>query len=179
MASSSTRCRSACRRGLLSNAVSYYFYRQWKNTEGQLALAMNVRQQLAQDYELAKQDLSSRDQDLAVLRNPDMVQVVLKPVPNAPAALAAVYWDPASKAVYLDAGRMPRPPAGQQYQLWALDQGKPVDAGVFNAGSEATGLQSMKAITSAQAFAVTLEPAGGRPEPTLEQLRVMGEVKKV
>jgi len=51
--------------------------------------------------------------------------------------------------------------------------GKPVDAGVIG---NCEGLCKLKNIPSAQAFAVTLEKAGGSPVPTMSSLYVMGSI---
>ncbi len=63
-----------------------------------------------------------------------------------------------------------------QYQLWAIVDGKPVDAGVFD--STTAGLLKMKALAGAAAFAVTIEPRGGKATPSLETLQVIGNVVK-
>ena len=64
-----------------------------------------------------------------------------------------------------------------QYQLWAIIDGKPVDAGVFD--NNFKGLLKMKDVgTGAATFAVTIEPRGGRQTPTLETMQVAGNVVK-
>ena len=64
-----------------------------------------------------------------------------------------------------------------QYQLWAIIDGKPVDAGVFD--TSLAGLLKMKEIgNGAAAFAVTIEPRGGKASPTLETMQVVGNVVK-
>jgi anti-sigma-K factor RskA len=86
-------------------------------------------------------------------------------------------YNPTTKAVYLDVRKLPAPPTGKQYQLWALDNGKPVDAGVLAAATTAgDSLQQMKDIASAQAFAMTVEPEGGSINPTLSTLTVVGNI---
>ena len=68
-------------------------------------------------------------------------------------------------------------PAGKQYQLWALDKGKPVDAGVLTvATATGEGIQHMKDVASAQTFAMTVEPAGGSVNPTLATMTVVGNI---
>ncbi len=42
---------------------------------------------------------------------------------------ATVYWNTVSKDVYVLQNSMPKAPSGKQYQLWAIVNGKPVDAG--------------------------------------------------
>jgi anti-sigma-K factor RskA len=59
---------------------------------------------------------------------------------------------------------LPKPAAGKQYQLWAIVNGQPVDAGMLN-WNDATIVASMKNIPQAQAFAITLEDEGGHPLP--------------
>jgi anti-sigma-K factor RskA len=88
--------------------------------------------------------------------------------------MATVFWDKRSKDVYLMPNKLPAPSAGKQYQLWALINGKPVDAGVID--GNCTGLCKMKNIPNAQGFAITLENQGGSPVPTLTQLIVAGNV---
>jgi anti-sigma-K factor RskA len=68
---------------------------------------------------------------------------------------------------------MEKTPAGKQYQLWAIVDGKPVDAGMIG---DCEGLCKMKVIDHAEAFAVTLENAGGSPAPTLTAMFVLGKV---
>jgi anti-sigma-K factor RskA len=62
---------------------------------------------------------------------------------------------------------LPDPPTDKQYQLWALLDGKPVDAGTFNVNSDSIQLQEVRNIANAQAFAITLEHKGGVRSPTL------------
>jgi anti-sigma-K factor RskA len=79
--------------------------------------------------------------------------------------------------VYLDVQQLPPLPAGKQYQLWALDQGKPIDAGMLTAATASgKGLQQMKDIASAQTFAMTIEPTGGSVNPTLNTMTVVGNI---
>jgi anti-sigma-K factor RskA len=64
-----------------------------------------------------------------------------------------------------------------QYQLWAIVDGKPIDAGVFD--SNLSGLVKMKDITSgASTFAVTIEPRGGSVSPSLHTMQVVGNIVK-
>ena len=85
---------------------------------------------------------------------------------------ATVYWSASKNATYLAIRNLPEPPADKQYQLWAIVDKKPVDAGVFE--YNLSEIQSMKVFEEAQAFAVTLEPEGGSKSPTLEKMYVLG-----
>lgn len=112
-------------------------------------------------------------EDYAIVSGAHVVRVQLPGVTGKENNLVTVYWDTLSKAVYLRTDRLPAAPAGRQYQLWALVDGKPVDAGVLE---NCSGLCRLKPVIKAQAFAITLEPAGGSPTPTLSQMCVLGKV---
>ena len=78
--------------------------------------------------------------------------------------------------MYINVNSLPVPSADKQYQLWAIVDGKPVDAGVFTMTSDSASIQKMKSISGAQAFAVTLEKKGGNPTPTMTAMYLMGNV---
>ena len=110
--------------------------------------------------------LGSSEEQLAILRNPANVVIPMKGVrenPDAYGALATIYWDGDSKEVFVNVSNMPAPPTEKQYQLWAIVDGKAVDAGVFEVGEEVVAIQKMKVIPRAEAFVVTLEKRGGVP----------------
>lgn len=126
---------------------------------------------IARRSQLAAQNLSLE----MTLTHKGFRQVNLEPMKDSLRASAIVYWNGKDGEVYF-MGRLPAPPPGKQYQLWAMVDNKPVDLGVL--GVQPNGvLEPMKAIPGAQAFAVTLEPMGGKPQPTLEALTVMGKVQ--
>lgn len=162
---------------LLSGFMSIRFYQNWQEAEERLAQALVAQETLAQNYQTTSYRLEQQEQMLRVLRGDDFQSVRLQGVEAHPEAEVLVYWNPEQREVYVDAVQLPPPPAGKQYQLWALQDGNPIDAGLINMESGPLPLQQMKEIGAAQAFAVTLEPAGGSVNPTLEQLYVMGEVE--
>ncbi len=99
----------------------------------------------------------------------------LLPMPNRPKdLLVQVLWDTRTKAVYANNVSLPKAPEGKQYQLWAFVNGKPVSAGLLD---EKKGMvESMSVFNKAEAFAITLEKAGGVPSPTVTEMYVMGKV---
>lgn len=112
--------------------------------------------------------------DYRFVSDPSILKVVLSGVPGKEGNTATVFWDTQTKDVYISQGHLPQAPEGKQYQLWALVDGKPVDAGLL---ADCGGICHLKNIPRAQAFAITLENAGGSSAPTLSQLFVMGNVK--
>ncbi|MFD2784039.1 anti-sigma factor [Hymenobacter rubripertinctus] len=159
---------------LLSALGNYLLYSRLKETEANLQVAQTEQSRYAATQKAA---LNERDQQLAVLRNEAFQPVDLKGTPKAPDALARVYYNARTKAVYVDVRNLPALPEGKQYQLWALDNGQPVDAGMLaNATAAGDSIQQMKNIASAQAFALTVEDIGGVVSPTMSTLTVVGNI---
>jgi len=161
---------------LISNGLSLYFYNNWKKTEERLQLAEVSQNQYARNIKRVQQKLTQNQKALAMLSDPATQRVVLKGVAKSPASKAMVYWQQETKNVYLSVDNLPVPPPNQQYQLWALMDGKPIDAGMLDPAEETLAVQPMKDINQAQAFAITLEPKGGSIAPTLDQMYVMGTI---
>lgn len=160
---------------LLANAL---FYSRWQQANTALVAAQNSQARFAQTSQVMERRLSSTQKQLHVLRSPtEFKMVALAGTPAYPQAHARVLFNKAAHRVYVDVQQLPALPAGKQYQLWALDHGKPVDAGVL-ATNTAVGdsLQLMKDIASAQAFAMTVEPTGGSAGPTLTTMTVIGNI---
>lgn len=124
--------------------------------------------------ENADQQLIGCHDQMTTLIHKDTKVIPLSGMPISPFSKVMVYWNSSNHNTYLNIANLPTPPEGKQYQLWALVNGKPIDAGVFV--PEMHTLQTMKSINSAEAFAVTLENRGGSPTPTMDQMYVMGNI---
>lgn len=160
---------------IISSFLAYNYYNKWRTTVVSLNDLMTRNQQIADDYNTVNNRISQIETDLRVINNPDFKRIVMKGTANAPQALAAVYWNENSQEVFLSLKNMKELSAENQYQLWAIIDGKPVDAGVFD--GNLAGLIKMKNIgQGAAAFAVTIEPKGGKSSPTLETMQVIGNI---
>ena len=142
--------------------------------KSELARLEADRSVLAQELQVQRASFERSQEMLAVISDPRTQVVTLAGTDNAPEAKARIYWNKEREQVHLDVLQLADAPAGKQYQLWALVDGRPVDAGVFNTGTDT--LQLMKRIPQAQAFAVTVEVEGRSPTPALETLVLMGQV---
>lgn len=164
---------------IISTALSGYFWTKWKNAEGQLISMQQENQIFAQNanymIDSSQLLLQEKNQYVTFVTDTATTKVVMKGLPISPSSMAFVFWNKNTKEVFLDIKNLPVPPAGMQYQLWALDKGVPIDAGVFDL-ADAGSLQKLKSINTAQAFAVTLEKAGGSPTPTLEMIHILGTI---
>ncbi len=162
---------------LVTSYMAFNYWNKWKSTESNLTELIAQNQRVAKDYNNVNQRLDQIEKDLNIVNNPAFNRVVMKGTPGAPTSLASVYWNESTKEVYLSLQEMKQLSQENQYQLWAIIDGKPVDAGVFDGNF--AGLLKMKNIQAgAAAFAVTVEPRGGKASPTTETMQVIGNVIK-
>lgn len=154
------------------------FYTKLKGTEEQMSSVVNENNKMKQEYEKIKLDMEKKSIDMKMVMNRSNKVVDMKGMEIAPQSFATVYWNPNTKQVMLNVDNLPMPPSDKQYQLWALKDGKPIDAGVFDMKPGSEGDMHMMPVTigEADAFAVTLEKKGGSPTPTLTQLYVLGKI---
>jgi anti-sigma-K factor RskA len=118
------------------------------------------------------------DSELDMYRDPSFKVLKLQGTPKAPQSAMTLAWNSANKKVMvaMKGMKLPSHDKNHQFQLWALVSGKPVDMGVFDApAADTIGVKEMKAIASAEAFAVTIEPVGGSVNPTMDQMVVIGK----
>jgi len=98
---------------------------------------------------------------------------------DLPKAVAVGLWDKdQQRGVFVVQNLRPLP-ADRDYQLWVIDPKypTPVSAGVFQVdvqGNVRIQFKTDKLIESANRFAVTEEPKGGLPTPTLKNLVLIG-----
>lgn len=137
---------------------------KWQQTENQLA------------YERQRAD--EMKADMSIFRSKYSEPVALKGMDAAPDAAAKIFWMKNTGEVYIDPSNLPDAPKGKQYQLWAIVDGKPVDAGMIFTSKKGDKyrIQKMKTFGKAQAFAVTLEKEGGVESPSMDQMYVMGKI---
>jgi anti-sigma-K factor RskA len=129
-------------------------------------------QSAAKELQVAQQKIDQENQanlamktDIDVMTDKNSLPVVLKGTPHAPDALAKIYWMKNTGDVYVDPSNLPGAPSGKQYQLWAIVDGKPVDAGMISTEKGIYHIQKMKSFGRAEAFAITLEQTGGSTTP--------------
>ena len=162
---------------ILSLGVNALFYSRWREASDEVVALQSDKARFATTTTVVQKQRDDLRQENQVLRSDEFRTVALAGTKTAPAARAKVLYNPTTRKVYVDVRSLPALPAGKQYQLWALDNGKPVDAGVLLAATATgEGIQQMKDISSAQAFAMTVEPVGGSVNPTLTTMTVVGNI---
>ncbi len=120
-------------------------------------------------------EVSSRDSLLAAVLAPDSRTVRLSAQGRPPSA--RIFWSAERGRVVVAAFELDPAPAGRTYQLWGIAGGQaPVSLGVFNTGPDGRVVAAFD-VGQAMRFdvaAVTEEPAGGSPQPTMNPFLVGG-----
>ena len=109
-----------------------------------------------------------QDELAMLLRRPDPQVVTLAGSDKAKQAAAMLFYDARTEKVWFYSVNLPECPSGTTYQLWAIDQ-KPVSVGTFHVKAGQTAYLLAKEVpdfAKTKKFAVSLEPSGGRPQPT-------------
>lgn len=144
----------------LSIAANWFLYSNWQKSEDKVVALESQTQILASSERALK---ASYQENINTLLNPETKRVQLGGQKPAPDAQAIVYWNSATQEVYLSSVKLPVAPEGKQYQLWAIVDGKPVDAGLLD---NPETFEKMKSLGNAQAFAISLEAKGGSTTET-------------
>ena len=152
-----------------SIALNFSYYTKYQTASDDLQVAQEKMKQNEQA------NLAMKD-DISIMSDKNSLPVVLKGTPHAPDALAKIYWMKNTGEVFVDPSNLPSVPEGKQYQLWAIVDGKPVDAGMISTEKGVYHIQRMKSFGSAQAFAITLEKVGGSPTPTMDEMYVVAKI---
>lgn len=132
--------------------------------------------ELTAERDAFKEQLDLAQKENNMMKDPAFKWIKMLGVGKHTSSVATICWNPDSRETFVIAQVLPEPPEGKQYQLWAIVNGKPIDAGVFELGNMAKSLQKVKNVEKAQVFAVTLENKGGSSSPSLEQMFVAGKV---
>ena len=103
------------------------------------------------------------EQAMAILRDSVTQDVSF----GEPAARGRVFVSPA-RGFVLIAAHLPKLAAGKTFQMWVIPaKGNPISAGTFESEADASAIHLRAGpVEGAAAVAVTVEPAGGSPQPT-------------
>lgn len=154
---------------LIASAIlNVYFYTEYRSLRQEQSLLITENQETLKRVEVLENKLK-------LLRNPGMKPVQLHPVGSQQDAKATVYWNVISGEVYVLVHKLRRAPDGYQYQLWAFDNDKPINVGVFDMENRELVIR-MNNVEKVQAFAVTLENKGGSETPDLTSIILKGSI---
>jgi anti-sigma-K factor RskA len=146
--------------------------------EGQVRAAADRAAQSQQQLVQLKAAADQSTQVRRILAAGDLRRLDLAGTKAAPAAAGRAFWSPAEGLVVAFAN-LPATNAGRVYQLWVIPPGgNPIDAGLLDLQPDGRALALARAGTSQRVgtVAITLEPAGGSPVPTLSNMIAAGTI---
>lgn len=158
---------------VISGGMNVYFYSKFKETANQYQALVVEKNSLQANNQIMQTKTLDLYNSMQMMTDPTMQKVAMPGIAGKESSYATIFWDMKSKDVYLLPNKLPQAAPGKQYQLWAIVDGKPVDAGMI---SDCAGLCKMKNIPNASMFAITLEKQGGSASPTLTEMYVAGKV---
>jgi anti-sigma-K factor RskA len=154
-------------------------YNQLDQTTNQVVNATLEKAKIEKDLNQLELINKQTETSLAVVRDTKNTVVALGGQAVAPTSSAKVYWNKETEVVYIDAAGLPEPPKGMVYQVWALKLNPltPTSIGLLdNFDKNNSRIFAVSNTGDAEAFGITLEPAGGSLSPTMEQLYTLGKV---
>ncbi|MHB1278351.1 MAG: anti-sigma factor [Bacteroidia bacterium] len=159
-----------------SAAINWELYKRMNYAEEEAAVLRNNNMLLTDENGNIRTSYELMRQQFAFLERKNIKAGNLAGTPAYPDLEALVFWDKVKGDVYLIANELKPLAADEQYQLWALDNGVPKDAGLLPGDFSDGTAYKLGNISSSQAFAITIEKKGGAPSPTLEKMVVFGKI---
>ncbi len=156
-----------------------YQYNEMSLSKTELVNTEAGKAKLEKDLNVLQLKNKTNETSLAVVRDTNNRVIALGGQTVAPESSAKIYWNTETKAVYVDASGLPKPPKGMVYQVWALKMNPltPTSIGLLdNFDENDPKMFAVNNADEAEAFGITLEPAGGSLSPTMEQLYTLGKV---
>lgn len=153
----------------------------WLNLGSAVAVGLLVflftnNMSLRNELSLQKQDIAklqaSVGKDTEVMdfvMNPDVQTVKLAGTMSELNSSGKLLWDESSTKALLLVSNVPTLDEGMTYQVWCMENGKPVSLGTFKVNENGENMMEIKSMprpSSAMEVLITLEPDGGMPHPT-------------
>ena len=125
-----------------------------------------------QQMTVVREELQKKDELLKILQSPRIELAFMNGQEVAKSGYGKIIWDPESRRAILQISNLPAVPRGKEYQLWVIKDKTPISAGVFTVNDpEKENFFKIDRLAEVDkkniaAFAITLEPKGGVPQPT-------------
>lgn len=150
----------------VSVLTNFMLLSQRNKTKEEIALMTSQMDSLkASQQQVLAEYKKGRD----MLVDTSMKTVVMRSMQPGKEMTGMMFWSKVTGESYLTIHAMPMPEKGKQYQLWVIQDGKPVSMGVIDNNLVANAGMMYKIpmqVKGGQAFAISLEKEGGNPTPT-------------
>jgi|AntRauTorckE6833_2_1112554.scaffolds.fasta_scaffold01687_7 anti-sigma-K factor RskA len=116
-------------------------------------------------------EVKRKEELLTILEARDVDLVMMDGLAEmSPNGYGKVVWDKQGGNALLQVANIPSVPIDKDYQLWFIVNGQPISAGVFAVNDPGIDnffkIEQLQSSASEGAFAITMEPKGGAPQPT-------------
>lgn len=158
-----------------SLALNGYFWKEKQQQEAVIAGTQTELTQLRQQQAAAEAAIAKFRQSSQTIFSKGAQMIPLQSLHGGQTYML-VYNEDQQVALF-DMSNMPPPPAGKQYQMWAIVDGQPRSMGTIPLQQPQNGMLEMEqpAQPGQQAFAISLEKVGGNPTPT--EVLMLGKLK--
>ncbi len=157
-----------------------YLYNKQITTENEIVTIEKEKVILNEAVANSENKIKETKAALNIIRDTKNTVITLGGQAVSPTSYAKVYWNKETQVVYVDAAGLPEPPNGMVYQVWSLKLSPtltPTSIGLLeDFKSDNNRIFAVSKTGDAEAFGITLEPAGGSATPTMEQLYTLGKV---
>ncbi|MGN8224240.1 anti-sigma factor [Gracilimonas sp. BCB1] len=121
--------------------------------------------------EQLESEVQRKEELLTILEAREVDLVMMAGMENTnPNGYGKVVWDKQGGRALLQVANMPAVPTDKDYQLWFIVNGQPISAGVFAVDDPQRDnffkIEQLQSDAREGAFAITMEPKGGVPQPT-------------
>lgn len=152
---------------LTSIGLVMYSTNLWEEVQTQEAM---ISQQQT-TIELLESEVQRKEELLTILEARDVDLVMMDGLAEmSPNGYGKVVWDKEGGNALLQVANIPSVPIDKDYQLWFIVNGQPVSAGVFAVDDPSRDnffkIEQLQSSATDGAFAITMEPKGGMPQPT-------------
>lgn len=114
--------------------------------------------------------------DYKILQQPTITPVAMYGVAPHSICRCTMFWDKKTGKAYIMIHHLPLSSGNENYQLWAMVDGKPVSIGIINDKIRDRFIEVQNVPQDAIAFTVTLEKTGGASTPTVEETYLSGKI---
>ncbi len=149
-------------------SLALFFYN--RNLEEDLQSQASLVAQQQATIQTLTGEVERKEELLSILEAREVDLVLMEGLEVNPNGYGKVVWDKENGQALLQVANMPSVPLSKEYQLWFVVDNRPISAGVFAVNDPAEDtffkIEQFRQSASAGAFAITLEPEGGSPQPT-------------
>src|SRR5699024_1921291 len=153
---------------IISAALVFYTFNLQENLDSKQTIIAEQQTRIEQ----LEGQVEQKEELLAILAARTVDMVVLAGMEVNPNGYGKIIWDPQKEQALLQVSNLPPTPPDKTYQLWVIKNNNPMPSGLFTVSQTGRNaffkIEEMPSVSQqeAGAFAITLEPEGGVPQPT-------------